>query len=210
MIASVLQTKLEALDAECEAAARPSVDKLYVEARYDGSRFCVPSFQAAGKIWLDVIAEKERHFIWEIGRVMGTPGAILSQAGGAKIQGVVEATFSDFKYLERLVRFSEGVAQRAAAYGIRLDLVAYRLDIADSAYRAGVTSAVRKARANVLAELALHSQSSVPDSVRLWRTWWLYFCAHPWKTLGVLALLGLVWLISSPIPAYVLSWIRAR
>jgi hypothetical protein len=211
MVADILKTKIEAIDAECEAATRPGVNRLYAEARYDGSRFCVPSFRAASAIWLSLIAEKERRFIEEVGRVLRTPGSFLSGEGEIKIRGVIETVFSDDKYLERLRVFSEGVVRQAASYGLPLDLAAQRFDMADSAYRAGVMNAVRKARTTILAEIALHTQSNAPDSVQALVKWWRYVRSHPWKALGALVLLGLVpWLISKVSVTDMLNWIQTR
>lgn len=208
MVGDILKTKLEAIDGECEAASRPAVDELYDAARYDGSRFVVPSFQAAGAVWLRVIAEKERSFIAEVGRVLRTPGATLNEHGRKQIQEVIDTSFSESRYLERLKQFPEGVARRAASYGIALDLNTYRFDLADSAYRVGVMNSLRKARTNVLAELALQTQSNPPDSVLALSKWWRYIRARPWTALGAMLLLGIVpWLISKASPADVLGWL---
>lgn len=131
MVAGILKTKLEAIDADCEGAGLPEIDKLYAEARYDGSRFRVPSFQSAGAIWIGMILTKEREFIKEIARVLGTPGAILSVEGTADVRSLVEGIFSEDRYVERMQIFSEGVGRKASSYGLAFDATAHRIDISD-------------------------------------------------------------------------------
>lgn len=207
MDTQALKTRLEAIDAECEGAARPAIDKFYEEARYDGSRFCVPSFRAVGAVWLRLVAEKERRFITEIGGILGHSAAGLSRDGRATIQAFIDATFSEAKYLDRLVRFSEGVGRRAASYGVKFDAAMYRFDVADSAYRVGVMNAARKARSNVLAEIDLRSHPNAPNFVLSLSGWWQYVRAHPWKAIGALAVLGIAWLVSRIDLSVFINWL---
>lgn len=74
------------------------MDKLYADARYDGSKFCIPSFQAAGALWQNLIAKKEREFIQEIARVLKTPGATLNKQGTATVKRVIEEVFVEDRY----------------------------------------------------------------------------------------------------------------
>jgi hypothetical protein len=210
MVTSILKTKLEAINADCEGAVIPEIHKLYAEARYDGSRFQAPSFQAAGALWLGLIARKEREFIKEISRVLGTPGAILSAEGTAEVRGFVEGILSEDRYVERMRIFSEGVDRKAASYGLVLDTTVHRIDIPDSAYRAGAMNALRRARANVLAEIELLSHSKTPESVRSLSQWWPYLRSHPWRSLSAIVLLIVIpWLVSKVGAADLLRWLRA-
>ncbi|MGE4109478.1 MAG: hypothetical protein AB7E73_02140, partial [Burkholderiales bacterium] len=186
MISSILKTKLKAIDADCECAVAPEIDNLYAAARYDGSRFCAPSFQSAGTLWLDLIKKKEREFVKEISRVLGTPGAVLSAEGIAEMKCFINAIFSDDRYVERMRIFSEGVGRKAASYGLIFDAAAHRVDIPESAYRVGAMNALSKARVNVCAEIDLLSHSKTPDSVRALSQWLLYLHAHPWRSLSTL------------------------
>lgn len=209
MIASILKTKLDAIDVDCEGAAIHEIDKLYAEVRYDGSRFRVPSFQAAGASWLDLIARKEIEFIKEIARVLGTPGATLSVEGTVEMRSYVEIIFSDDRYVERMRIFAEGVRRNAASYGLAFDTRVPRIDIPDAAYRAGAMNALRRARASIIAEIELRSYSDMPASVRSLSQWGLYFRSHPWRSLGVIVLLGLISLVPKVGLADLLSWARA-
>jgi hypothetical protein len=210
MVAGILKTKLEAIDADCEGAVRPEIDKLYAEARYDGSRFRVPSFQGAGALWLGLIASKEREFITEISRVLGTPGAILNAKGTAEVRNFVERIFSEDRYIERMRIFSEGVSRKAASYGLVFDTTVHRIDIPDSAYRAGAMNSLRQARANVLAEIDLLNHSKTPESVRSLSQWWPYLRSHPWRSLSASVLLVVIpWLVSKVDAVGLLRWLRA-
>ena len=197
MIANILKTKLEAVDADCESAVMLGVNKLYAEARYDGSRFCVPSFQAAGLLWIDLIASKKRDFVLEIGKVLRTPGVVVTKGEMATIKLAIEGFFAESLYTDRMQIFSEGVARTAASYGVSFDAAGYRVDVRDAAYRAGAMNALRGARATVLAELELQSQSSVPEIVLAYAKWRLFVLTHPVKAVTVfIGLVLLPWLLS--------------
>lgn len=209
-VADILRTKLEAIDADCESALTPEVVKLCAEARYDGSKFHVPSFQAAGALWLGLIVRKEHEFIAEIARVLRTPGVILSGKDAVAVRNGIDEIFSGARYLERMQILSGRVARAAERYGLVFDATVHRVDIPDSAYSAGAMKALRKARANVLAELDLHSHSNTPERIRSLSKCWLYLLSHPWKSLAAFLLLGLVpWLISKVSVADVVQWVRA-
>ena len=66
----ILNTGLEAIDADCESTVKIEVDALYDNAYHDGAKFHIPSPQAAESIWLKLIARKEREFIQEIEQVL--------------------------------------------------------------------------------------------------------------------------------------------
>ncbi len=208
MVAGILKTKLEAIDADCEGVVLSEIDKLYAEARYDGSKFHVPSFQAAGKLWLDLIARKEREFVKEVSRILGTPGVILNVEDAAEVRSFVEGVFAEVRYVERMRIFSEGVGRKAASYGLAFDAKVHRIDIPDAAYRAGAMNALRRARANVLAEVELLSHSKTPEFVRLLSQWWRYLRLHPWRSLSAIMLLILIGLVSKVGVADLLSWLR--
>lgn len=206
MIANILKIKLEAIDADCESSVELDINKLYAEARYDGSRFCVPSFQTAGNLWLGLIAGKERDFVAEIAKVLKTPGVMVTKDDMAGIRAAIEVFFVDGFYLNRMQIFSEGVARIAASYGGSFDPAVHRVDLRDAAYRAAATNALRRARATIFAELELQNQSSTPDIVRAVARWWLYFRAHPFKALtAVIVLVLLPWLMSKINVAEILS-----
>lgn len=177
----------------------PEVAKFYEEARYDGSRFRVPSFQAVGALWLSLIVRKERELIQEITRVIGTSSVTLNRQDVTALKPVIEAIFAEDRYVERLRIFSEGVARRAASYGIAFDPNVHRVDIPNSAYRAGAANALRRACNNVLAEFELHAHSTAsiePEKIRALSQWLRYIKSHPLKAFVVIFISVILWLAS--------------
>jgi hypothetical protein len=195
-VTEILRTKLQGIDTECETAARPDIDKLYGQARYDGSRFIVPSFQEAGAVWLKLISEKERRFVSEIERVCAVSNAILDATARGKVEEIIDELFDDDRYIDRLKNFSEGIVRIASRYGLALNLSERRFDIVNTAYRAGVMNTARRARKNMRAEIALHSRSAIPESVNKFAKWRSYIKDRPWAALAALALLMLAWIAS--------------
>ena len=181
MIADILKIKLEALDTECEDTVRSEVGELFAEAHCDSSKYCVPSFQDAGALWLNLIKKKEREFIQEIARVLAAPGVTVKKADVVAVRRIIEDAFADDRYLERMRIFHEGIARKAGSYGLVFDAQVYRFDIHDSAYRADAMNALRFARNNVIAELELLGYSSTPEFVRYLYRGWYYFRSHPLK-----------------------------
>jgi hypothetical protein len=159
MVFEILKTKLETLNTDCEDVARSAINDLYACAKYDGSRFVVPSFDEAAAVLLNLIAAKERAFLHEIDRVLRTPGVKMDFADFDKARELILELFAKQHYLERLRIFSEGIARRARGYGQQLDLDAYGAKLAEAAYRAGVMNAVARAQRNVIAELELHANA---------------------------------------------------
>lgn len=208
MIADILKTKLEAIDTECESEVRPEVNKLYAEAHYDGSKFCVPSFQGAGALWLNLIKKKEREFIREIARVLVTPGVTVNKADAVAVRRMIEDAFADDHYLERMRIFHEGIARKAVSYGLVYNAHAYGIDTYESAYRADIMNALRIARNNVIAELELHGQSSTPEFVRSLFRGWHYFLAHPLRFLAAGVLIILALFFSQVSFSDILQWLR--
>lgn len=208
MIAEILKTKLEAIDTECEGTVRPEVDKLYAEAHYDGSKYCVPSFQVAGTIWLNLIKKKEREFIREIARVLATPGVTVSKADAVAVRRIIEDAFADDHYLERMRTFQEGIARKAGSYGLVFDAQVHGIDTHESAYRAGTMNALRIARNNVIAELELHGQSSTPEFVRFIFRGWHYLWSHPLKFIAASFLIISALIFSMVNLSDIWSWLR--
>lgn len=155
VLSSVLQTKLEAIDTACEASTRNEIDDFYRNVRYDGSSFRYPSFQDVGGVWLKLIQKKEQEFATETQRILDAT-VTIDEDQLADTIAIVEGLLRDDRYIDRLKVFSDGVVRKAASYGLSFTPEACRLDIADSAYRAGVQNALRAARANISTELQLY------------------------------------------------------
>lgn len=142
---SVLQTRLNAIDMECEAEARSAIDVFFAQARYDGQRFHYPSFNDVSVVWLQLIRKKEAKLIDEIGRLFDAMTAIDE----THVEGVLAATdgiLDDERYINRLIAFGESMARRTSRYGVTFNPEESRLDLTDAAYRAGVCNQCRLAR----------------------------------------------------------------
>ena len=90
-----LKSRLEIIDADCESAMRIELDELYDNAYYDGTKFHLPSPQAAEAIWLKLIARKEREFIRELTPALKSRSTILSKNDTSTIEGMVNTMFAD-------------------------------------------------------------------------------------------------------------------
>ncbi len=187
----ILKTRLEAIDADCESAVKLEVDELYNNAYYDGSKFHVPSPQAAEAIWLKLIARKENEFIQEMAQALKPKSAILSKEAASDIEGTIDAAFADDRYVERMQDFYREVSRKALLYGPSFDMKAKRLDLLDSTYRTGIMNALRKARSNILAKLELYKQPNMPGEADFFSQWRQYSSVSPWRSIVTIVLLSL-------------------
>jgi hypothetical protein len=122
---------------------------------------------------------------------------MLTPREATEVRSFIENVFSDDRYVDRVKQFSEGVLRRAASYGLTFDPAAHRVDLPESAYRAGAMNALRRARANVLAEIELNNYSRTPDLVRHFSQWWVSLRANPWMSIAAaIVLVFIPWLVS--------------
>lgn len=187
----ILKTRLEAIDAACESAAKSEVDALYDNAYYDGSKFHVPSLQAAEQIWLKLIARKEHDFIQEIAQVLKPESPALSKEAASNIEGAVDVMFADDRYVERMRDFYREVSRKAQLYEPSFDMEAKRLDLLDSTYRAGVIDALHKVRRNIRAKLESHKQPDTPGETDFFSQWRQYSTLSPGRAIFTIVLLSL-------------------
>lgn len=187
----ILQTRLEAIDADCESAVKTEVDELYDNAYYDGSKFHVPSPQAAEAIWLKLIARKEHEFIQEMDEVLKPGSAALSKEAASNIEGMIDATFADARYVERMQAFYHEVARKGLLYDPSFEMEARRLDLLDATYRTGVIDALRKARRNIHAKLASYNQPGATGETDFFSQWRQYSNLNPWRAIFTIVLLSL-------------------
>ena len=187
----ILQTRLEAIDADCESAVKTEVDELYDNAYYDGSKFHVPSPQAAEAIWLKLIARKEHEFIQEMAQVLKSGSASLSKDAVSDIEGMMDAMFADDRYVERMQDFYREVARKAQLYEPSFEMETKRLDLLDSTYRTGIIDALRKARRNIHEKLEPYKQPGTPRETDFFSQWRQYSSLSPWRSIVTIVLLSL-------------------
>jgi hypothetical protein len=187
----ILKTRLEAIDADCESAAKIEVDELYDNAHYDGSKFHVPSPQAAEQIWLKLIARKEHEFVQEMAQVLKPGSPALSKEAASGIEETVDDVFADDRYVERMQDFYREVSRKALLYEPSFNMEARRLDLLDSTYRAGVIDALHKVRRNIRAKLESYKQPATPGETDFFSQWRQYSSLSPWRSIVTIVLLSL-------------------
>jgi hypothetical protein len=164
-LVELLKTKLNAINADCEQNARAEIDNFYAEAKFDGTHFRVPSFRSVIAVWLRLIATKESEFLAEIARVLKLTQERLSEEDISQLKKVIEEYFTESRYADRMNRFIESIKRKYARYGLAFDPQAYRADIYLSEFQVGILNSIRRARANLLAELYLYKGRSSDSTI---------------------------------------------
>ncbi|HJT50943.1 MAG TPA: hypothetical protein VJ734_03290 [Nitrosospira sp.] len=192
-----LRTKLEAIDAGCESEAQTELNKLYESVQHHGGKFSAPSPQAAEAIWLRLIARKEQEFIQEMIYIskpkqsdQAANAIPVAESEKQPIEDVINAAFSDNRYVERMQEFFQEVARKAERHGASFDMDAKRLSLIDATYRSGVADALRRARRNVFDEFKLKQRDTGEDPEFL-SQWRQYSTLSPWRSIWTIALLML-------------------
>jgi hypothetical protein len=186
-----LNSRLEAIDADCERAAKAELDSLFETTPSTGAASRGPSPQAAEAIWLRLIGRKEQEFIQEIrtAKQKKTSGSPMGAAGEAKsAEETINDLLADERYLSRMREFYAQVAGEAVPETSQAQ--AKRLDLIDTTYRAGVENALRRARESILVELSLNRASKEDDAAFL-SQWKQYSTLSPWRLIWTIVLLSL-------------------
>lgn len=191
---ATLKTRFEAIDADCESAAKVELDRLFDPEYYGGAKFRAPSPQAAEAIWLKLIARKEHDFTQELAQVLKTKSAVQSSVVNKEIfstlKAMVDAMFADERYLERMQDFYKEVTRKALSQESSFVMDAKRLDLIDDTYRAGVKDALGRARRNISAEFE-RDQGNEPKDTGFLSQWRHYSTLSPWQSIGTVVLLSL-------------------
>ena len=87
--------------------------------------------------------------------------------------------------------FYQEVARKTASDVSSSNAQAKRLDLIDATYRAGVKSALHKARHNVLAKLEPYKLPTTPEDMSMISQWRRYSTLSPWRSIGTIVLLSL-------------------
>jgi hypothetical protein len=197
----ILKARLEAIDADCESAAKMELDMLLGAAPHDNNntKNCAPSPQAVEAIWLKLIARKEHEFINEIARTLKP-----ESAGGSTIQSVVpdkefvstveamvDAMFAEDRYVDRMRDFYHLAARKAPVDEPSSPRQAKRPDLIDTAYRTGIQNALRRSRQTVLREFDLYKPLKAPENTGFLSEWRHYSTLSPWRSLGAIVMLSL-------------------
>lgn len=195
----MLGSRLQAIDADCEHAARIELAQLFENAQRSEDNFRLPSPQAAEAIWLKLIARKEHEFIQEIDKAFGLKSAAQSagkNADGdnediARIEALVAELLADDRYTGRMRDFYQEAARRSTAHGTDNGGHDNQPGFIDTTYRTGITAALRKARSNVLMELEPHSPIAGHEDNSFLAQWNRYSTLSPWRLIWTIVLLSL-------------------
>lgn len=194
-----LNARLDAIDADCENAAKIELDELFEAAHYDVTKNRAPSPQAVEAIWLKLIAAKEQELINEIVRTLKP-----KSAGGSAVQSVipdnefvstfetvVDAMFAEALYVDRMRDFYHVAARKAPVDGSSSARQEKRIDLIDTAYRTGVQNTLRRSRQTVLREFELYKPLKAPENTGFLSEWRHYSTLSPWRSLGAIVMLSL-------------------
>ena len=193
-MSDILRTGLEAIDAECESAAKIELEKLFGDAR-PSQKTSMPSPQAVEAIWLRLITRKEQEFIEEI-RSLLKPAAATSHPGASKeqlaeIEMLVDSMLAEDRYEDRMQSFFREAARNTPEHEPVTDSQAKRLELIDATYRTGIRDALRRARQNILVELNLYKGREATEDAGFLTMWRRYSTLSPWRSVGTIVLLSL-------------------
>jgi hypothetical protein len=195
----MLGSRLQAIDADCEHAARTELAQLFENAQRSENSFRLPSPQAAEAIWLKLIARKEHEFIQEIDKALRRKPAAQSAGKNAnsgnediaRIEALVAELLDDDRYISRLRDFYQEAARKSTAHGTGNGGHDSQPGFIDATYRTGITAALRKARRNVLMELEPHKPVAGHEDNSFLSQWNRYSTLSPWRLIWTIVLLSL-------------------
>jgi hypothetical protein len=185
----MLSSRLQAIDADCERAAKIELAQLFESARGSENNLRFPSPQAAEAIWLKLIARKENEFIQEIDK------ALKEKSGWEldipHIEAIVAELLADDRYVDRMRDFYRETVHKAPPNASGSSGDTRQAGFIDGTYRTGVTAALRKARQHVLSELESQKLPVDPEDTSFSSQWKRYSTLSPWRLIWTIVLLSL-------------------
>lgn len=112
----------------------------------------MPSFQDVGLVWLKSIKQKEIKIIIEIEEILSS-FPFIEEADLSELSIIIDGIFSELRYVDRLVKFKEGVIRSVARYGCKLPEQRICSDITEATYRAGVINLLGATRKIIKLEI---------------------------------------------------------
>jgi hypothetical protein len=193
----MLGSRLQAIDADCERAAKIELAQLIENAKGSENNFRLPSPQAAEAVWLKLIARKENEFIQEIDKSLkdktGEQTVAKAPAGNEdirKIEAIVGELLADDRYVDRMQDFYREATPKASEPEAGASGDARQAGFIDRTYRTGIAAALRKARGNVLYELESRKPPE-PEDASFSSQWKRYSTLSPWRLIWTIVLLSL-------------------
>lgn len=194
----MLGFRLQAIDTDCERAAKTELAQLVENAKGSETNSGLPSPQAAEAVWLKLISRKENEFIQEIDKSLkGKPGEqTVAKTASADnedirhIEAIVGELLADDRYVDRMQDFYREAAPKGSDPEAGTSGDARQAGFIDRTYRTGVTAALRKARRNVLYELESHKPLE-PEDASFSSQWKRYSTLSPWRLIWTIVLLSM-------------------
>jgi len=160
MSINTLNTKLEAINDNCEKAIKLKLRKFHTDLHSDNSEFYIPSPQVIEALWFDLIAEKEHKFLREITLILNNPDTFLSIENACSIEKIINNVFAYGQYLSRMREFYKKLDKVTIPNETTVNSITNKIDLIDSAYQEGISKILHKARNRILAEVELHKKMS--------------------------------------------------
>ena len=168
MSINILNTRLEAINEECEKEIKLKLSKFYNDLDSDDPELNTPSPQVIESLWFDLIAEKEHKFISEITLILNNPDASLSIEDASSIEKTINNVFSDSQYLLRMREFYKQFDEATIANETTINSSDNKIDPIDSVYQEGVSKVLHKARNQVLAKLEFYKKKDL-GMIEIWK-----------------------------------------
>lgn len=124
------------------------------QVRVENSCLRFPSFQEVGAVWLRAISQKEAALVSEITCYLDVAPHLDDELMQA-IEVEIERTFADDHGGNHLQAYADSLQRSAARCGIRFRPEDHRFDLADAAYRAGLSNTLRQTLRNVFDAIQL-------------------------------------------------------
>lgn len=151
-IDEAIKTKLRLIDKEAEQAWRSDWNALYGQIDPAHLRTMRPTVQSFEAVTAQLIKIKAASMIV-------TTLEILSNADTdnnlqVELKNFVLSFFEDSVYIQRLTLFVDAVNRKFTSFGLAFIPEEWRIDLLDSAFRAGIMNTLRDARAGINADFA--------------------------------------------------------
>jgi len=188
MSINTLNTRLKAINNECEKEIIIKLGKFYNDLHSDNQEFYIPSPQIIEALLFDLIAEKEHKLIQEINLTLNKPDIFLSIENSYDIEKTINNIFSESQYLGRMREFYKRLGKVPTPNETTVNSTIAKIDLIDSAYQEGISKIINKAKNRVLAEVELHKKKEPMDNSMI-EQWKKYSTLSPLRAIGTIFLL---------------------
>jgi hypothetical protein len=148
-IINTLVDSLRVVDRDSEREALHTITALHQQTRIVHGQLHISSFQDTANVWFNLVKKKETGIISELKRAV-TSIAFIDETDLTTISECIDDIFDDSKYVNRLIRFKDGVVRSVQRYGLTtVDPRLLDTTTIDAAYRAGITNSLSEIRTKI-------------------------------------------------------------